>query len=198
MRESLTLLALVAALGGCAEDRIEPTPTADGGEAAATPAALAWVAAQHVGQPHSARSERDFAEELGNGAVGTELRFRSGSQDDGDLLVVAVGNKNPDGLRCTPDHETGGGGCVTTDRGTLIWEDAAPEEDPGNVGVAITKGDVTVLVFQSGPAITRDPRELDLRISVEEMFGIAADPRTDLITSERAVVEGEDLPYWDG
>ena len=87
---------------------------------------------------------------------------------------------------------------MATDRGTLIWEDAAPEEDPGNVGVAMTKGDVTVLVFQSGPAITRDPRELDLRISVEDMLGIAADPRTDLITSRRAVVAGEDLPYWDG
>ena len=195
MWKSLTILAVLAALGGCSEDRIDKIPTMDGGEVPATPAALAWVAAQHVGRPQYATRERDFAGELGKGAVGTELRFRAGGQDDGDMLVVAVGTTTPDELHCSPDRELGGG-CEATDRGTLIWEDAAPEEDPGNVGVAITKGDAIVLVFQSGPSITRDPRELDLAISVDEMFGIAADSRTDLTTSEQAVDEGEDLPYW--
>lgn len=192
----MTVLALLAALTGCGGDRIAPTPTTDDGDEPATPAALAWVAAEHVGRPHSAGPERDIAGELGHGAVGAELRFRAVRQDDGDMLVVAVGNKAPDGLRCPADQRTWGG-CVVTHHGTLIWEDAAPGEDPGNVGVAITKGNVTVLVFQSGPSITRDPRELDLPISVDTMFAIARDPRTDLTTSEEAVIGGEDLPYWD-
>lgn len=195
MRKSVTVLPLLAALAGCGADRIAPTPTTDGDGEPATPAALAWVAAQHVGRPHSAGPERDIAGELGNGAVGAELRFRAGRQDDGDMLVVAVGNKAPDGIRCAADQQTWGG-CVVTHHGTLIWEDISPGEDPGNVGVATTKGNVTVLVVQSGPSITRDPRELDLPISVDTMFAIARDPRTDLTTSEEAVDEGKDLPYW--
>lgn len=64
------------------------------------------------------------------------------------------------------------------------------------MGVAVTKGEVTVLVFQSGPVINSDPRNVELPISVEVMFAIAADPRLDVTTSEDAVTAGADLPYW--
>jgi hypothetical protein len=64
--------------------------------------------------------------------------------------------------------------------------------------VTVTKGEVTVLVFQAGPAITDDPRELDLPISVEDMFAIAEDPRVGLTTSREAVEAGADATYWQG
>jgi hypothetical protein len=111
------------------------------------------------------------------------------------MLIVAVGTDAPDDLKCAAE-QVDRGGCVTTDRGTVIWEAEAPEEDPGNVGVAVTKGGTTVLVFQSGPAITGDPRTLDLPISVADMFAIADDPRVDLTTSKDAVAAGAELPYW--
>jgi len=188
-------------LVGCGTATGEPSSTesgtVEGGDEPTTPAALAWVAAEHLGDPDSASAEDDIAEELGNGALGAELRFGSDGEYDGDLLVVAVGTAASEELVCTPGRRDWVE-CVETARGTVLWEDETPEEDPGNVLVTVTKGEVTVLVFQAGPAITDDPRELDLPISVEDMFAIAEDPRVDLTTSREAVEAGADATYWQG
>ena len=187
------LLGLVGCGTATAPGQAWPT---GGGEEPTTPAALAWVATQYVGDPQSASAEGDIAEELGNSAIGAELLYPSDDQQgDGDALVVAVGTGRPDGLACTADHQTWGG-CVKNGQGTLLWEDEEPEEDPGNVGVAVIKGETMVVVFQSGPAITGDPRNLELPTSVADMFAIAVDPRVDMTTSEEAVATGAGLPYW--
>ena len=89
-------------------------------------------------------------------------------------------------------------GCVETDQGMLMWEDVAPESDPGVVYVLVNKGDTTALLFYAGPTITGDPRELDMPISTDDLFAIANDPRVDLTTSQEAVDAGSDLPFWQG
>ena len=73
-------------------------------------------------------------------------------------------------------------------------EDAeAPEEDPGILTVVVEKGDRAVLVGYAGPTLTGDPRDLDMPISVDDLFAIAHDARTDVTTSAEAVEAGRDL-----
>lgn len=168
-----------------------------GGDEPTTARALAWVATQHVGEPESARREEDAAEELGRGAVGAELRFGSGGEYDGDMLVVAVGEGlDPGLLDCGSEAVEGLAGCEETDRGTLLWEAAAPEEDPGVVYVAVPKGEATVLLFYAGPPITGDPRDLDLPIPVDTLLDLAGDPRVDVTTSREAIEGGNGLSSW--
>ena len=198
MRSALAV-SVVLLLAGCgdvsAADGVrDGGAVGGGGDEPTTAAALAWVAAQHVGDPDSAAAEIDISGELGTGAVGAELLFDSTGEDDGDALVVAVGTRRTDGLGCTGDRHQGG--CVETTEGTLMWETVAPEEDPGNVAVAVVKDGATVLVFQSGPAVSGDPRDLGLPISVEDMFAIAGDPRVDVTTSEEARSAGPAASYW--
>ncbi|MEO6471519.1 MAG: hypothetical protein ABIR57_06490, partial [Aeromicrobium sp.] len=87
-------------------------------------------------------------------------------------------------------------GCAAIEGGVLFWENGTPEGDPGVVYVALRKGDATVLLFDSGPPISKDPRQLDLRVSVEELFAIAKDPRVDLTTSASALQAGQELDSW--
>ncbi len=62
--------------------------------------------------------------------------------------------------------------------------------------MVLRKGASTVLLFQSGPLVTGDPRRLDLRISVKDVFAIAQDPRVDVTTSAAAIRAGEELSTW--
>ncbi len=193
---SVGLLSLV--LSGCSDDtRASPTDPAVGGHEPTTAQALAYVAAEHAGTPDSAVRERDAAEEFKSGGVGTELRYGADGEYDGDMLVVAVGK----GLEAAPvdcDAEATQSlaGCVVTDQGTLMWEDEAPEEDPGVVYVVVDKGETAALLFYAGPSITGDPRELTLPISTEVLFAIANDPRVDVVTSAEATEAGADLSFW--
>jgi hypothetical protein len=162
-----------------------------------TARALAYVAAEHAGTPASAVRESDAAEEFTSGGVGTELRYGSDGEYDGDMLVVAAGRGlGADLIDCDAQATRSLAGCVVTDRGILMWEDEAPEEDPGVVYVVVTKSATAALVFYAGPSITGDPRRLDLPISTEVLFAIANDARVDVTTSAEAVAAGADLPFW--
>jgi hypothetical protein len=199
-RSSASALAL--ALSGCGESQppAADVPAADvpaGGDRPITARALAFLAAEHAGTPDSATLERDAAEELGSGAVGTELRYGSDGEYDGDLLVVAVGKRlDPALTDCDAEQNGYLAGRVTTAEGTLLWEAEAPEEDPGVVYVAVDKGETAALLFYAGPSIIGDPRELDMPISTDVLFAIANDPRVDVTTSAAAIAAGADLPYW--
>ena len=187
------LLAL-ALVSGCGPAE---APLAKGGSEPTTPQALAYVAAEHAGTPASAVRDSDATEEYQAKGVGAELRYGSTGEYDGDMLVVAVGTGLDPALTDCDDAETGHlTGCEETDQGVLMWEGEAPEEDPGVVYLVTQKGDAQVLMFYAGPAITEDPRELDMPISVETLFAIANDPRVDVTTSESAVRAGQDLNYW--
>jgi len=184
----VSLLQPLSAKGSSATGRAsEPT----------TARALAYVAAEHAGTPASAVREDDAAEEFTSGGVGTELRYGSDGEYDGDMLVVAAG-KGLDAapIDCDAEETRSLAGCVATDQGTLMWEDEAPEEDPGVVYVVVDKGETAALVFYAGPPITGDPRELDLPISTEVLFAIANDPRVDVTTSAEAVEAGANLSFW--
>jgi hypothetical protein len=167
-----------------------------GGDAETTAASLTWVAAEHLGEPASASAENDISDGLGTGSVGAELQYRNSAGEDGDRVTVAVGGRTLDELDCPDSDQSAAVGCVRTARGTVLWARFTPEEDPGNVAVGLRKGAVTVLVYQSGPNITGDPRKLDLPVSVGDMFTLAEDPRIDVTTSEAAVDAGASLPYW--
>jgi len=44
--------------------------------------------------------------------------------------------------------------------------------------------------------VTKDPRQLRLAISVDDMFDLANDPRVDLTTAQAAIDGGDALDYW--
>lgn len=198
MRLSFLFVAsLTLALAGCGTQTSAQTQDREGGNVPITPRALALVAAEHAGTPSSAVAEDDAAEEFKTKAVGTELRFGADGEYDGDMLVVAVGQGIDEALTdCDSEANEHLAGCVETDHGLLMWEAEAPESDPGVVYVLVDKGDTTALLFYAGPAITGDPRELDMPLSTEVLFAIANDPRVDATTSAAAVEAGSDLPFW--
>jgi hypothetical protein len=190
------LLPLV--LSGCDNGTQAPlTDAAVGGLAPTTARALAYVAAEHAGPPASAVRERDGAEEFTSGGVGTELRYGSDAEYDGDMLVVAAGKGLDPALSdCGAEETHSLAGCVSTEQGMLMWEDEVPEEDPGVVYVVVDNGETATLVFYAGPPITGDPRDLDMPISTEVLFAIANDPRVGVTTSAEAVQAGAKLSYW--
>jgi hypothetical protein len=197
---SVAVALLALALTGCGTTtETSPGAPPEGGNVPTTAQALAFVAAEHAGTPSSATAENDAAGELGSKAVGTELRYGSDGEYDGDMLVVAVGQGLDKTLsNCEAEAREYLAGCVETDQGMLMWEDVAPESDPGVVYVSVDKGDTTALLFYAGPTITGDPRELDLPISTDVLFAIANDRRVDVTTSREAVDAGADLPFWQG
>ncbi len=171
---------------GCGQARTgvaDPAPV--GGDVPTTARALAAVMTDYTPKPSSGSSESDAAEEFKDGGVGAELRFpNADQQSDGDSLVLAVGTGLDKAfLDCdtVPDKPIG---CAETHGGVLLWEKEAPEEDPGVVYVILPKEKGAVLMFYSGPKITKDPRELDLPITVDDLFDVAKDPRVDVTTSQ--------------
>ena len=165
----------------------------EGGDRTTTARALAWLAADHLGDPGSARAETDAAEEFGRAGVGTELAY------DGQQLVLAVGEQMPPAsYDCDRPVTRALDGCERLDEGVLMWEAVAPEEDPGVVYLVMPKGRGAVLMFSSGPTITGDPRELDLAIDVSDMVALATDVRVDVTTTDEAVDGGRNLDYWEG
>jgi hypothetical protein len=196
----LPMAFLTLALSGCGTSTPSgPAGAAEGGDVPTTAQALAYVAAEHAGTPSSATGEDDAAEEFDSDAVGAELRYGSDGEYDGDMLVVAVGRGRDETLGdCEAETTSHLAGCVKTDQGVLMWEDVAPESDPGVVYVVADKDDSSALLFYAGPTITGDPRELDMPISTDDLFAIANDPRVDVKTSREAVDAGQNLPFWQG
>ena len=169
----------------------------EGGDVRTTSRALAAVVAEHTGRPSSATRDTDAAEELGKDGVGVELRYSNhDQQSDGDMLVVAVGTGLDESYLSCDRAPEWLAGCVEMDGGVVRWEGDAPEEDPGDVYVIEPKEKGAVLMFYAGPRILKDPRDLDLPISVDDLLAIAKDPRVDVTTSQAAVDAGEDLDYW--
>jgi hypothetical protein len=191
----------LALLASCGEDaRTPPDRAAQGGDRPTTARALAAIAAERVGEPSSAASSRDLDELYRQDAVGAELRFGTDGEYDGDQFEVRLGTGfllfEPDCDSPTVAENARLGGCEAVSGGLLLWEVFEPESDPGAVYVLLRKGETTVLVSQSGPTIDADPRQLDMPISVEDMFAVAQDARVDLTTSQEAIDAGAALDYW--
>lgn len=198
------LLALVPLLlltaPACGDDSGATTvPARKGGDEPTSARALAAVVAERlagqVGEATSARPELDGPRAVGG--VGAALRFAAEDEPSSPVVSVSVGPKaSAAEFTCARLRQDSYDGCVAADGGVLFWQKETPEEDPGVVYVVLRKGISTVLLFQSGPLVTGDPRRLDLRISVKDMFAIARDPRVDVTTSAAAIRAGEDLERW--
>lgn len=184
----------------CGDDSGTTTvPAREAGAEPITARALAAVVeerlADQVGEATSARPELDGPRAVGG--VGAALRFAAEDEPSRPAVSVSVGPKaSAAEFTCVRLRQDFYDGCVATGGGVLFWQKETPEEDPGVVYVVLRKGASTVLLFQSGPLVTGDPRRLDLRISVKDMFAIARDPRVDVTTSAETIRAGEDLERW--
>jgi hypothetical protein len=191
------VLAALSACGDRDDGREGESPTPQAGDVPVTPRALAWIATQSLPDPDRASATDDF-DELGRDAVAVDLRYGNDGEYDGDLFALGVTSRLPrELLDCDAPDNDYLNGCVTTDEGAVLqWEQATPEEDPGTVVVIVPRGRGGVVMFQSGRAVTGDPRELDLRVPVAEMVALGQDPRVAATTTQEAVDGGADLPFW--
>jgi hypothetical protein len=122
---------------------------------------------------------------------------------DGDLVSIAVSARSPQGGgACENDR---GQRCVDlpTEVGSaglqLRWTEEAPEEDPGGVAVVLLRDSgETASIGYAGPAITGDPRELDLPIGVDTLVDVVEDPRLRYQATSETLALGEELDDWEG
>ena len=130
--------------------------------------------------------------------MATSVRF--GSARRGHSLVVGVSPGAPSGyLDCTSDEGFFDDCQEVADGVTLAWQEEEPEEDPGVVYLFADQGRRHGGASTSPPPRSpRDPREVDLPVSVEAMVELAQDPRVDLTTTQEAVDAGASLDFWRG
>ena len=197
VRRLLPLLSVVVLLAGCGEQRgTQDRPS--GGDEPTTPASLAYVAAQHVGEPDSADVGSNMADAFRHAPLEVELVFGSTGEYDGDAVQVVVGRGFDKRFRGCARLGNRVSGCEDLPDGFWYWGEEEPEEDPGAVIVVQRKGPVTVAVAYYGPTIKGDPRDQELPIDVGTLIELAADPRVDMTTTEEAVEGGASASYWRG
>ena len=191
------VLTALSACGDRDDGRAGGSSAAVSGDVPVTPRALAWIATQSLPVPDRASATDDF-DELGRDAVAVDLRYGSDGEYDGDLVALGVTSRlPPELLDCDAPDNDYLNGCVTTDEGAVLqWEQVTPEEDPGTIVVIVPRGRGGVVMFQSGQAVTGDPRELDLRVPVAEMVALGQDPRVAPTTTQEAVDRGAELSFW--
>ena len=83
------------------------------------------------------------------GLLGADLRYRGDGESDGDLLRVTVGPRTEGGF-CAEYAQGCERGKVAGGTLYLIWEEEAPEEDPGVVVVVFQHGDEEVRAITAG------------------------------------------------
>ncbi len=191
-------MAVSLLLAACGGTRGVQSSAPAGGDAPTTPASLAYVAAQYMGEPDSAAQGSNVADAFRHDPLEVELRFGSTGEYDGDAVQVVVGRGFDERFRSCAQLEGRVSGCEDLKDGFWYWGEEEPEEDPGGVFVIQQKGPVTAVVAYYGPAIKGDPRDQDLPIGVSTLIELAADPRVDMTTTSEAVEQGAEAPYWRG
>jgi len=194
------LLAATAAGAGC-DDKDDGPP--------ATARAFAAVAAEYVGVPEYATSPElpfyvafkgHFVEAVLRTEIGNPDKdpARGGSYYPGDAVRVMAGTKFEGRDPTTCDDDEPYPYCEPLDGGgAMTWTLEDPEEDPGYLMVAVRKDEATVVVVFSGPHIVRDPRTMELPVTVDQLAELARDDRIDLTTTQAAVDAGEAITYWE-
>lgn len=197
----LTMVAVLMATGGCADTSADPvevhTLPALSERVPITHRAIAAVMLTHLPE-NTTTQEAQIAHEISPaGQVGAELRYRGGAGEDGDLVRATV-TPGASANSCEPSR------CVelATDVAgatlQLRWDVGDPEEEPGVVGVLLQRADEYTYVYQGGPLVTGDPRDLELSVTVEDMVAVAEDPWLRLRTSPAAITTGNELEVWGG
>ena len=194
MRTMHLLLAATMLLPGCGQQGSRSPATS--GDEPVTPAALAYVATEYVGEPDSAGEGSNIAEAFRQEPVQAELRFGSTGEYDGDAIQLVVGRRLREPVTNCAQMPADVSGCEDLESGFWYWGEEEPEEDPGAVFVVQRKRSATVILAYYGPSIKRDPRRQNLPIKVETLIDLAADPRVNLTTTKDAVEEGAKAPYW--
>lgn len=190
---ALLLLPLLAACGSETASPEEPSDSA--ADVPITSRAVAAVALEYVPEDTTDRGPTYVEPGQGTRTVGADLRYHGDGEYDGDLVSVTVTTELPE-VFCEPGDER----CVEreVDGGTLylLWDEVAPEEDPGVVSVAMVRGEEMVLVGYSGVPIEGDPREQELPVPVATMESLAQDERLSLTTTQDVVDAGADVTGW--
>ena len=192
----LLLLCTSVLLAGCGKGGEEQGGVT--GRARTTPASLAYVAAEYVGEPDSAGVGSNVAGVFRRALLEVELRFNSTGEYDGDAVQVVVGRGLEARFKSCARLRGVVSGCQALPHGFWYWGEEEPEEDPGGVFVVQRKGPVAAVVAYYGPAIKGDPRDQELPIEVETLIDLAADRRVALTTTRQAVEEGAQATYWRG
>lgn len=179
---TLTVCALLAGCGRSAE----PVP----GDEPITPEAIAAIARRHVQLEPERIAEWDvFTRELGEESPGVQLEYADLSL----AIVVAPTSDSP--LVCV-GHEffdICASGDIEGHDVTVAWQELEPEEDPGVVYVIDRREGEDVAVRLTGPAITGDPRFMDLGVPLEDLAALATDPRLSLATAQGVVDMGDSV-----
>ena len=195
------VLATAAAVVGCDGQGDDEVPSTD--------RSFAYVAASHVGAPEYATDiDFPFYVLFQGRYVGADLVTKVGNPDKdparggelcpGDSVIVMAGTEFDGSDPTTCDDSEPYPYCEPLDGGgAMTWALEDPEEDPGYMSVAVRKGETTVVVIFSGPHITRDPRTMDLPVTLDQLVDIARDDRIDLTTTQAAVDAGAALDYWE-
>ena len=189
------MVAATLLLVGCGERREEQPPRA--ADVPTTPASLAYIAAEYLGEPDYATPDSNWSSSFGPRPLEASLWFGSDGQYDGDHVVMIVGRAT-DGIADCSDLVRYIDGCEELEDGLWYWGEAIPEEDPGSVHIVRRKGKVTVRLAYYGPAIEGDPREQNLPIDVQTLIDLAADPRLDKTTDQDVVEQAAKAAYWRG
>lgn len=193
-------LALLALLVGCGTEQASPAHMLpdEGDRVPITQRAIGAIALTHLDDDTSDRRGMYTDRRHPKGLVGADLRYRAGPGEDGDLLRVAVAPGEPEVDPCEFNQ------CVELETGVegatllLRWQEEAPEADPGVVSVLLQRDGEYAYVYQAGPTITGDPRDLDLTVGIDQMTDVVEDPWLRLGTSPEVVEAGEQLEDWEG
>jgi hypothetical protein len=180
-------------LAGCGGAGAGDTGGAD--DEPITPGAIVAVTQDVLGRPARDAARWDvFTRELGQESPGATMRFGKVSVH----VVVAPTTDSP--LVCA--DQSFFDECVQQehdgDEVTLAWQELEPEEDPGVVYVIDRREGEDVVVGIGGPAITADPRDLDLGIDLADLAAVATDPRLSLTTTPEVVDAGAGIDLGDG
>lgn len=191
------VLVLLPLLTACGSESATPEgPSGAPADVPITARAVAAVALEYVPEDTTRRGPTYVEPGRAIGTVGADLRYHGDGEYDGDLVSVAVTTDLPE-VFCGPGDDQ----CVEreVEGGTLylLWDEVAPEEDPGVVSVAMVRGEEMVLVGYSGVEIEGDPREQELPVPVETMETLAQDERLSLTTTQDVVDAGEDVTDWE-
>jgi hypothetical protein len=189
MRTVLTscAVALLISVAACGSDE-----TAGSSTEKTTPRALAAVLVEKVDKTTKAEATEGITY-YGDGAVGATVHRAPETQ-----VTLVVGDDLPDELTsCTVEDSTRDG-CATIGDAVLGWQEVEPEEDPGEITVAVRKGDGWAVATQTGPEVTADPRTLDLDVTVDDMLALVRDQRVGLTTTPATVAAGDKVSNWRG
>ena len=175
-----------ALLAGCGVDEAQVS-----GDEPITPAAIAAVAAEHadLGQPPRLVEWSVFVHEFGAPSPSASLMY-------GDFsLSVGVAPTSDSSWLCVEPNAFDACVDASVDGHDVViaWQELEPAEDPGIVFVIDRREGEDVVVEVTGTDITDDPRELTLRVPLEDLAALASDPRISLTTSQSVVDLGAGL-----